>query len=604
MRICKNILLTFKLDENNYKMVTQIIHEFMKNTPEKYNEAEIDSFLTKIDDDDENLKLNKVSWGSLAAMSKLDNSKHYNKIFRLACDIAKADIFNVHRLKSLMDSPRKYYWADYGEFDNAKFTEPDTILKYLIDTVYKVMNGGRPYYITMNKSFKEYNRHGEIVFDYKYKTLNQNPFKDLNGYCVFQIGDDTYDMVKFSNEFFKHQHYMSAEMLPYAGLNDPFKRFINNNYKIINLFEGFGMAKFKCRNIDVNPTYSLMLYHIKSIICDNDITLYNYVIGWLAFIIQNPEIKHETCLLLQGIEGCGKNKFVEIVKRILGENLCFDTYNIDDIIGGFNSQLSGKLLVIGDELVGYAGFKKSDFIKGMLTSPNISITKKGVDTIAEKSFQRYIFTTNNEETLRISNNDRRICIIGVSSSKVCDFQYFKALTVEMDELDNIKGLFDYLNTYDLSTYDFRKAPKTALKTETINNQLDDIYHWFIDYADSCGTTRKKEFSITSKEAYDSYSDYAGKNTRRKDFNTKMLKLLKCEYKKRNTGRCYVFDIDKTNELFMKLYDNKKIILIREIECETENIPVIYATEDDNIPVIYSYDYNATNDLFSDDDDEK
>ena len=78
----------------------------------------------------------------------------------------------------------------------------------------------------------------------------------------------------------------------------------------------------------------------------------------------------------------------------------------------------------------------------------------------------------------------------------------------------------------------------------------------------------------------------------------MLKLLKCEYKKRNTGRCYIFDIDKTNELFMKLYDNKKIILIREIECEieceTENIPVIYATEDDNI----------TKDLFSDDDDEK
>jgi putative DNA primase/helicase len=387
---------------------------------------------------------------------------------------------------------------------------------------------------------------------------------------------------------------MSAEMLPYAGLNDPFKRFINNNYKIINLFEGFGMAKFQCRNSDVSSTYSLMLYHIKSVICDNDITLYNYVIGWLAFIIQKPEIKHETCLLLQGIEGCGKNKFVEIVKRVLGETLCFDTYNIDDIIGGFNSQLSGKLLVIGDELVGYAGFKKSDFIKGMLTSPNISITKKGVDTIAEKSFQRYIFTTNNDETLRISNNDRRICIIGVSSSKVCDFQYFKALTIEMDELDNIKGLFDYLNTYDLSTYDFRKAPKTALKIETINNQLDDIYHWFIDYADSHGKTRKKEFSITSKEAYDSYSDYAGRNTRRKDFNTKMVKLLKCEYKKRNMGRCYIFDIDKTNDLFMKLYDNKKIILTREHVCETENIPVIYATEDDNV----------TKDLFSDDDDEK
>ena len=565
MRICKNIVNTFI--SNDKQKAIDITHKHMEQMPDKYKFNEVELFLNK-----EELEIdNPATWGTLAKMAFEDKPRHYEKLLKRASKIKKGDIFNEDRIKQLMSEPRKYYWGDYGIFNGIKTKEPDEILKYMIDTTYKIMNGGKPYYITMNKTFKEFTKKYDMVFNYEFKTINQNPFNAIKKCCMFKIGDVEYDMFDFSVEFFQRCHFMSAEMLPYPGLDDPFKENMQTNYRILNRFEGFRMSKYTAT---YPGTCEKMLYHIKEIVCGGDEKLYIYVLGWLAWIIQKPDQKHETCLLLQGVEGCGKNKLVEIVKRVLGETLCFDTYNIEDIIGGFNSQLSGKLLIIGDELVGYAGFKKSDFIKGMLTSPNISITKKGVDTIAEKSFQRYIFTTNNDETLRISNNDRRICIIGVLDTMKGNYKYFGELTAEMDDLNNIKCLFDYLANYDLTDYDFRNSPETALKTETINNQMDDIYNWFIDYTDSvaCGDN---ELRIKSMVAYDSYREYTNKVIRRKDFNNKMIKLLKCEYRKMRNGRHYIFNVEHTNNMFKTLYKNDIIII--------DNVAIQEDTEIVNIP---------------------
>jgi len=239
------------------------------------------------------------------------------------------------------------------------------------------------------------------------------------------------------------------------------------------------------------------------------------------------------------------------VKLLIGEHYCFDTSNMDDIIGQFNSQLSGKLVVIGDELIAYAGFRKSDAIKAMTTSKNINVTKKGVDTIQESSFHRYIFTTNNIETLRITNDDRRILVLGVSDTKKGDFKYFRELKEEMSNPDNIKKVFEYLMNYDLTGFDFRKAPVTKLKEQMIVSQLDDVYDWFVQYAEDQPII-VGEIRILRSVAYDDYCEYTKSKMRPKDFTAKLEHLLKCEYKKFQKGRYYVFKIDATNKLLMKL----------------------------------------------------
>ena len=96
--------------------------------------------------------------------------------------------------------------------------------------------------------------------------------------------------------------------------------------------------------------------------------------------------------------------------------------------------------------------------------------------------------------------------------------------------------------------------------------MDDIYNWFADYVGELNI-EGNYLHIPFKTAYELYNEYIGKHIRRKDFKTKMTKLLKGEYMRRANGFNFVFNIKKTNDLFKELYRNDieiiKTGLIRE-----------------------------------------
>jgi hypothetical protein len=570
MRICKNILLNFAIsDQGNGRAE---IHIHMKQTPDKYKYEEVEVFLnTKDDNPDENT----AGFGSLAKMAKEDNEQLYLSILGDVCSV-KTDIFDVETIKKLRKKPRIYFWSDFIQFDNKKMKNANAVLKYLTDSNFIIINGGIPYYTIYDKSIKKMNKR-DITTQYKLERKKNHPFGQMRNMCKFWINDIKYTMYEFSTQYFIKNYYMYSEMLPYAGKNDPLIYNENlYNQKVLNKFEGFGYAKYQYENKQ-KATLTKFLNHILIIICDNNQALNTYVLCYLADIIQNPERKPEVCLLLQGEEGSGKNILVELVKLILGAKYCFDTYNINDILGGFNIHLSGKLLVIGDELVGYAGFKKSDFVKGMITSPNINITRKGVDTEQEASYHRYIFTTNNFETLRISNKDRRVCVIAVSSKMIGNYSYFKNLKSDMNQTDNIKMLFDYLMAIDLDDWNFRQAPITKLKREMVINQLDNVYNWFSEYAETL-RIEGPELKIKVSDAIENFkeSDRINGNIRSVDFKRRMIVNLKCSYKRFTNGRYFVFNVVDTNKLLIDMLnlDYSPLIISQDDQAP-------YDSEDEN-----------------------
>ena len=129
--------------------------------------------------------------------------------------------------------------------------------------------------------------------------MTQNPFISLKKCCIFKLNGDEYDLYDFSITFFQKFHFSNVQMLPFPGTIDPFKTVNNENERILNNFDGFRMEKYTATK---PGTYEKMLYHIKYIVCGDDAELFDYVIGWIASILQKPAIKHETCLLLQGEE--------------------------------------------------------------------------------------------------------------------------------------------------------------------------------------------------------------------------------------------------------------------------------------------------------------
>ncbi|MGB0945158.1 MAG: toprim domain-containing protein, partial [Marinomonas sp.] len=87
----------------------------------------------------------------------------------------------------------------------------------------------------------------------------------------------------------------------------------------LNTYFGHGVEAIEHSQEDVAP----YLDHIKQIICDNNEECYQYVINWLAHMIQKPEEKPGVAIIMKSGQGTGKGVFVEPLRKIMGSHYCY-----------------------------------------------------------------------------------------------------------------------------------------------------------------------------------------------------------------------------------------------------------------------------------------
>lgn len=97
----------------------------------------------------------------------------------------------------------------------------------------------------------------------------------------------------------------------------------------------------------------MYLQHIKKIICRDDEAKYNYVLGWMAYIMQNPLSKTGVALVITSEEhGTGKNVFADTLRKLNGPY--GKTINdLKSIAGEFNATLVGAHLIVANELTNF-----------------------------------------------------------------------------------------------------------------------------------------------------------------------------------------------------------------------------------------------------------
>lgn len=559
MGICKNIIFEIcnndpELKDYEKEICMEIIHKYMKKG-NKYDAVEIDNYMNKPNNFDGVLK----SWGSLVSYSKTDNLEKFNKIVsklnnkkNKKIEINNDDIFNIERLDEMRNEPKKYVWSDYSKFHKTKITDPSDLLKYMIDTSNYINNTGKPYYVLYDKKFKQFNKYTKLPeYENVVNNIKNNPFKEAAKKCCFTLNGNDSNIYLFSLDYFKSFYYNNCDMVPYGGDIDPTKSLIGVS-RFLNKFDGLDIAKSEVNSENCD----ILLYHIKNIIASGDIGVFDYLIKCMANAIQHPENKPEVYMLLKGAQGCGKNRFVDICKALIGLEYTFETGNLDDILGGFNASLSNKLLVIGNEIVNYASHKNGDKLKNFTTAEYFLITLKGVDGISERSYHWLILTTNNDRTLHICENERRLFAIHVSSLKVNNTKYFNELSEAIANKGAIKGLYNYLMTIDLSNWKARDVPNTDLKKSMVEDSLDQVVHWFIDYCMDTKFIIKNEcIKINFKEAFKLYSEYVGKyekGLKQSDFKKKIIDKLNGTVKHVMDGLNIFFNVKDTNILCKKL----------------------------------------------------
>jgi phage/plasmid-associated DNA primase len=154
---------------------------------------------------------------------------------------------------------------------------------------------------------------------------------------------------------------------------------------------------------------------------------------------------------------------------------------MEDICSKFNVQLQGKILIAGDEIANYASHKFADILKALITEVNKSIEPKGRDSYMINSFERYIFTSNNEFSFRVEQGGRRLLPLKVNPKKKGDFKYFDKLTKLIDDVACQELFFNYMSSRDISYWNFREIPHTQMKSDLVMEGLSNAIHFIIDY---------------------------------------------------------------------------------------------------------------------------
>ena len=190
-----------------------------------------------------------------------------------------------------------------------------------------------------------------------------------------------------------------------------------------------------------------ILAHIRDVWCGGDVAQFEYVLRWMALLVQKPWIKPEVALVLKSKEGTGKTIIVEMLLDIFGLH-GFTTAQKDQVAGRFNGHLFDKVLVVLEEAF-FAGDPAAvAAAKALVTNPKLGYEAKGKDAFSAPNYAHVITLTNNEWAVPAGADARRWMVLDISEARMGDHAYFHELSAERDN-GGTAAFLDYLMKVDL-----------------------------------------------------------------------------------------------------------------------------------------------------------
>jgi len=225
---------------------------------------------------------------------------------------------------------------------------------------------------------------------------------------------------------------------------------------------------------DVTPFLEL---GTKLISTEEESSVWEYVLDWIAHLIQKPTEKTSVAIALQGVPGGGKGSFVEPLLRIVGA-YGKRLNGASMATGRFNAVIDQTLLLFLDE-VSLLDTNKSDRLKALISEPELTVEPKGKEPRVIKNYSRLILATNDRKIINASKRERRYLIVETGSALAQNTEFFSKYH---DWLENngVEYLLYYLRRRDIRNFNPHCAPKTSVLRESILSSQDTFGRFVIN----------------------------------------------------------------------------------------------------------------------------
>jgi hypothetical protein len=250
--------------------------------------------------------------------------------------------------------------------------------------------------------------------------------------------------------------------------------------RTLNMWSPFVASTYQGEYVKNPEALEMFKKHVL-ILCNNEQSVANYFIHWLAQMFQFPAVKTRAITLISK-EGAGKGRLLDLIRLLMGDRKIFETAEPSkNVWGNFNGRMNDCFLVNLNEMCMKEADGAEGQIKRLITDKALEINKKGIDSYPIDSYHRFLITSNNDMPIKSKKDDRRNCIIRSSDELIGNFQYFKEFTTMMEDVDSRRTIYDYLMGIEgLANFGLVVPPKTEHQEE-IQEQMRDNYDRWLEY---------------------------------------------------------------------------------------------------------------------------
>jgi hypothetical protein len=310
------------------------------------------------------------------------------------------------------------------------------------------------------------------------------------------------------------------EKLPYAvNTKVEFTNFINNPGTHVYNEVAFSPLATPTTTLNywIEPTikpfqgdWFVIQEFLQTVICNNNVALNDYLIHYLAHMLQRPHEKPGIIIVFLSGQGCGKGTFYKLLGRIWSRTT-LQVCDINEVIGQFNAALERNYVVCMDEAL-FAGDKKSlDKLKSLVTEPKCRIEQKHQPSRSINSYHRFFASSNHDHFAHVDKDDRRFLFIRLSSVHKQDQIYFDAVNDALDDDAVIAAMMHDLLNLDLTDFKIRKRPLTEEHLSQRLQSLGGFERYWYEVLQSGMLDRFTEWDkprfISTKHLTDFYKDY-------------------------------------------------------------------------------------------------
>lgn len=299
----------------------------------------------------------------------------------------------------------------------------------------------------------------------------------------------------------------------------------------------------------------IMLNYIKEVLCSGNENHYNYLLKWIANMVNGN--KNDAILYLRSKQGYGKSTLFEFISTfVIGDDLSLMTGS-EPLLSKNNAILAGKLLVYFEELETFTTAQwmgVSSRLKKMATSTKMIYENKYEKPYEAKNMNNYAILSNNDAIK--DDEGRRYFILDISGHR-------QIILGSKTEKDNTKfwddvyacftdevghAFYNYLlDVIETKGFKPQNFPITNNKIDSFAKRLEPhegfIKHHYV--------LQKLGIKCTVQELYDEYVSYCKSEQRNPykkiEFGSK-LKELGIEYYKSCGFNKYKVSFEELQEM--------------------------------------------------------